>query len=101
MNFLDLPLKSRRAAFAKMDAADKAKAPKAPAKKAAPKKASRKLGSGATAKKATRTGQVPLSSMKSGKYSEAEINTLVANYKAMHGKAPSAAQLAKLTRKRR
>jgi len=99
MNFLDLPLKSRRAAFAKMDAAKKGKAP---GKKAAPKKAaSRKLGSGSTAKKATGTGQVPLSSMKSGKYSDAEINTLVANYKAMHGKAPSAAQLAKLKRKRR
>jgi hypothetical protein len=101
VNFLDLPLKSRRAAFAKMDAADKAKAPKKPAKKGA----SRKIGSGATAKKAAAkrgtTGQVPLSSVKSGKYSQAEIDTLVANYRVMHGKAPSPAQLAKLTRKRR
>jgi hypothetical protein len=110
VNFLDLPLKSRRAAFAKMDAADKAPKAKAP-RNAVKKSASRKLGSGATAKKtaakrttkipAGKTGQVPLSSMKSGKYSDAEITTLVNNFRAMHGKDPSPAQLAKLSRKRR
>lgn len=109
MNFLDLPLKSRRAAFAKMDAADKAKKgaklskPKAP-KKPAAKRAAAKGSPGKSPSKPSRANpsqQVSRQYRQTGKPTAADEATLIANYRTMHGKDPSPAQLAKLRRKRR
>ena len=101
MDFGLLPDKARRAAFAHMSAADKAakgsKLGKSPRKK-------RSKGSARKAAPTSKSGgrkQVPLASHKAGTYSDDEINTLISNYREMHGKAPSPAQLAKLRRKRR
>jgi hypothetical protein len=102
VKFLDLPDKSRRAAFAKMDAADKAKKG---AKLSKPKKSGKRA---APAKKAAAKGpsinpsqQVSRQYTQTGKPTAQDVDTLIANYKRMHGKDPSPAQLAKLRRKRR
>lgn len=105
MNFLDLPDKSRRAAFAKMDAADKAKKGAKLKKRAAPaKKAAAKKSSSGISKPEFRINpsqQVSSQYKQAGKPTAQDVNTLIANYKRMHGKDPSPAQLAKLRRKRR
>ncbi|HEY1176073.1 MAG TPA: hypothetical protein VGF17_07935 [Phytomonospora sp.] len=102
MNFLDLPLKSRRAAFAKMDAADKAKGTKAPVKRSGAKKsAPARKAPGSSGAPKGKTGQLSADYLKSGTPSEKDVQTMIANYRAMHGKDPSPAQLTKLRRKRR
>lgn len=106
MNFLDLPLKSRRAAFAKMDAADKAKEGaslgkkprKASAKKAAAKKSAKSSGGKPSIKPSQ---QVSRQYQQSGKPTAKDVDALISNYRLMHGRDPSPAQIAKLRRKKR
>jgi hypothetical protein len=103
VNFLDLPLKSRRAAFAKMDAADKAKKGASLGKKPSAKR--KTAAKKATVKKAAPSAkpsqQVSRQYRQTGQPTAADVETLIANYRTMTGKDPSPAQLAKLRRKRR
>lgn len=102
MNFLDLPLSARKAAFANMDAADKAKKGaklgKKPRKRSA-KKASKPSGKAAPSIKPSQ--QVSRQYQQTGKPTAQDVDTLISNYRLMHGKDPSPAQIAKLRRKKR
>lgn len=99
-DFRKLPKRAQRAAFAKMSTADKA-APATPLR-------SKSLGSGArhaqlSANRANGSsgGQPSPEYVRTGRPSDSDINTLIGNYRAMHGRDPSPKQIARLRRARR
>lgn len=89
-DFDALKPEAKRAAFAAMDR----KPGKGKSKRGA-------LGSGALHKKLKASAQPSSGYTKSGKPTSGDVDTLIANYRVMHGKDPSPAQIAKLRKKRR